>query len=121
MNDMLVGYGLTVVLVVATSLIFVLYRYLVADKYTKAEARLRLKLNEATSYFKGNTEKAPDFIQKAIGNVGIDGIMEELGIDPGILNNPLVKGLIDKYAPRLIEQLQNKATGEKGNSKEIWY
>lgn len=35
--------------------------------------------------------------------------MNELGIDPGILKNPLVKGLIDKYAPRLIEKL-----GEKG-------
>lgn len=120
MNELVTIYGLTVVLVVACGLILVLYRYLVADKYIKAEARLRLKLNEATSYFKGNSDKAPEFLQKAIGNVGIGGIMDELGIDPSILNNPLVKGLIDRYAPKVIEQLQKKATGETGNKDETW-
>jgi hypothetical protein len=106
MNDLVIGYALTIVLVGVVGFIFVVYRYLVADKYIAAEKRLRLKLNEATSYFRGDTEKAPDFIQKALGNVGIEGLMNEFGIDPSILNNPLVKGLIDKYAPRVLEQLK---------------
>ena len=112
-------YGLTLFFLFAGGLLFVLYRYLVADKYIKAEARLRLKLNEATSYFKGNTEKAPDFIQKAIGNVGIEGIMDELGIDPSILNNPLVKGLIDKYAPRLIEKITKGGNEQESQGNNL--
>jgi hypothetical protein len=115
MNDLLIAYGLTIVFVFSLGLLFVLYRSRVGNKYIEAEKRLRMKLNEATSYFKGDTEKAPDFIGKAIGSIGIDGIMNELGIDPKLLNNPLVKGLIDKYAPRLLEKIGNaKSEGKEG-------
>jgi hypothetical protein len=41
--------------------------------------------------------------------------MGELGIDPKLLNNPLVKGLIDKYAPKLIERL---SSADKSKSQE---
>ena len=117
MNDILIGYSLTIVFVCAIFSIYVLYKFLIADKYLKAEAKLRLKLNEATSYFKGESEKVPDFLQKSIGSIGIDGIMAELGIDPALLNNPLVKGLIDKYAPKLIERLSKGGEGNEQQGK----
>jgi hypothetical protein len=120
MNEIFWYYIASLVFVAAMTSIFVLYRYLIADKYVKAEAKLRLKLNEATAYFKGDSEKVPNFLQKSIGSIGIDGIMDELGIDPKLLNNPLVKGLIDKYAPKLIEQLNKGGKlGEKSESEEI--
>lgn len=118
MNDIVVLYGLTVVLVGVVGAIMVLYRYLVADKYLQAEKKLRLKLNEATSYFRGDTEKAPDFIQKSIGSIGIEGLMEEFGIDPKLLNNPLVRGLVDKYAPKLLERLQKGK--EENETPVLW-
>lgn len=108
MNDILLILVSFQAFIVAMTFIFVLYRSRVGNKYLEAEKRLRIKLNEATSYFKGDTEKAPDFIGKAIGGLGVEGIMNELGIDPKLLNNPLVKGLIDRYAPKLIEQLTKK-------------
>jgi hypothetical protein len=56
-------------------------------------------------------------VASALGDIGIEGIMGELGIDPKLLNNPLVKGLIDRYAPKLIERLSNgnKSKGEETN------
>ena len=115
MNDILLILVSFQAFIVAMTFIFVLYRSRVGNKYIEAEKRLRMKLNEATSYFKGDTEKAPAFIGKALGGLGLEGIMDELGIDPSLLNNPLVKGLIDKYAPKLIERL---AKGGEGNDQQ---
>jgi hypothetical protein len=56
-------------------------------------------------------------IQGALGDIGIEGIMNELGIDPGLLKNPLVKGLVDKYAPKLLGQLSKK--GEQGTDAQL--
>jgi hypothetical protein len=112
MIDVFWWYTITLVFVCIMGLLMVLYRLWVGNKYTQAEQRLRIKLNEATSYFKGNSEKAPEFIGKAIGGLGVEGIMEELGIDAGILKNPLVRGLIDKYAPKVLEQLSKNANTE---------
>ena len=59
-----------------------------------------------------------DVVSGALGEIGIEGIMNELGIDPKLLSNPLVKGLIDKYAPRLIEQLSKGKNGITTQSQE---
>ena len=112
-------YGLTIVLIGVVGFILVVYRYLVADKYIAAEKRLRLRLNEATAYFRGDSEKAPDFIQKSIGNIGIEGLMQEFGIDPAILNHPLAKGLIEKYAPRVLEQLSKGKNEQTTSGNEL--
>ncbi len=44
--------------------------------------------------------------------------MEELGIDPGLLKNPLVKGLVEKYAPRVLEQIGKASNGNKSQAQE---
>jgi hypothetical protein len=96
MNDILLILVSFQAFIVAMTFIFVLYRSRVGNKYLEAEKRLRMKLNEATSYFKGDTEKAPDFIGKAIGGMGVDGILDSIGI-PSIFK-PIAKGFIDKIA-----------------------
>ena len=96
MNELLIAYGLTIVFVCVLFAIWSLYRYLIANKYLQAEHKLRMKLNEATSYFKGNTDKAPDFIGKSIGNLGIEGILNELGL-PKIVTSaatPVIQGFL---------------------------
>jgi len=75
--------------------------------------KLQLKVNQFKSeigeYGGGGGE---GLVKGVLGEIGVEGLMSELGIDPKLLNNPLVKGLIDKYAPRLIETL-NKKGGDK--------
>jgi len=116
MNDLFWWYSTTLVFVGCMSVFYAFYRNVVANKYIESEKRLRLKLNEANSYFKGDSDKVPNFIQSALGDIGVEGLMGELGIDPKILSNPLVKGLVEKYAPRIIEQLSKKG-GSDENGK----
>ena len=59
-------------------------------------------------------QKRGDIVASGLGDIGIEGIMNELGIDPGILKNPLVKGLIEKYAPRVIEQVSKGKQEQPG-------
>lgn len=80
--------------------------------------RLQLKMNQVRNEI--GSEGGERLIKGAIGDIGISGLMDELGIDPNLLNNPLVKGLIQKYAPRLIEQLAKNSTGEKTVDDKTW-
>lgn len=108
MTELFYYYLTTIVFIGAMAGFYAFYKNVIANKYIESEKRLRLKLNEANSYFRGDSEKVPNFIQGAIGDIGVDGIMKELGIDPGLLKNPLVKGLIDRYAPKILEQMSKK-------------
>lgn len=77
--------------------------------------KLQLKINQFKNEigeYGGNSE---DLVKGALSGIGIDGMMDQLGIDPNILKNPLVKGLVDKYAPRLLEQF---AKGKNVAGKE---
>lgn len=60
-----------------------------------------------------NASNPSELISSGLSGLGIEGIMKELNIDPSILKNPLVKGLVDRYAPKIIEQLSHKANGEQ--------
>jgi len=58
-----------------------------------------------------STQNPSEIVGRGLGDIGIEGIMNEFGIDAGILNNPLVKGLISKYAPKIIEQISKTNKG----------
>ena len=62
-------------------------------------------------------ERRSQIVASGISDIGITGIMKELGIDPGLLKNPLVKGFIARYAPKLIETLAKKGEGNGETSK----
>jgi hypothetical protein len=70
--------------------------------------KIQLLINQAKSDLKG-IPRSPEAL---LGGMDPTALMEELGIDPGILKNPLVKGLIDRYAPKLIEQISKKGENE---------
>ena len=74
--------------------------------------KLQLKINQTQKDFKEYGGSGENLVKGVLGEIGIDGIMQELGISPEILKNPLVKGLIDKYAPRVLEQLSKQQTGQ---------
>jgi hypothetical protein len=78
--------------------------------------KLQLKINQVRAEV--GSGEGSNLIKSALGEVGLDGIMDELGIDPGILKSPIVRGLIDRYAPKIIEQITKKEGAENGTQNK---
>jgi hypothetical protein len=67
-------------------------------------------------YYPELSKESGNIVTKGLGEIGISGILDQLGIDSKILNNPIAKGLIDRYAPKIMEQLSKKVEG--GNEQQ---
>ena len=92
--------------------LFSLNRLFIGNKLLQASQKLSGQMSKFKQEYPEFSQKPPEYVSNALGEIGIEGIMNELGIDPKLLNNPLVKGLIDKYAPKLIERLSKQGGGE---------
>jgi len=117
MIDVFWYYTATLVFVAAMCLIFAIYRLWLGDKYIDQANKLKSQIAKIRQDFPELSEVRGKAVASAIGDIGIEGIMNELGIDPKLLNNPLVKGLIDKYAPRLIKRLSKGGEGNEQGPK----
>ena len=117
MNDIVLMYGLTLGAVCTLAGFYLAFKVFVKNKLLSAENKLRLRMQSFEAKYSDFKDRPEAVIQGALGDIGVEGIMEELGIDPGLLKNPLVKGLIDKYAPKLIERLYKD--GNKSQGQEI--
>lgn len=115
MNDLLIGYTITLAFVSVLGGLLCIYRYYLGNKLIDQSQKLKSQIAKIRQDFPELEQKRSSIVADAIGDIGIEGIMNELGIDPKLLSNPLVKGLIDKYAPRLIETLSKK--GSNGNAQ----
>jgi len=120
MSEIFLFYAATLCFVVGIAALMCVYRYFLGNRLVEQSQKLKSQIAKIRQDFPELGEIRSKAVAGALGDIGIEGIMDELGIDPGLLNNPLVKGLIAKYAPRLIEQMGKKATGEKPESKETW-
>jgi hypothetical protein len=87
----------------------------VKNKLLESERKLRSRIANFEANYGEIREKTPGIIGSALGDLGIESIMGELGIDPGILNNPMVRGLIKSYAPKILDQIQKKTEGSTQN------
>lgn len=78
------------------------------DKYMKESKKLQLLINNIKREYGDFVEKPSDFIGGAMSNMGLDGVMDELGI-PAVFK-PLAKGFIDKAIqnPELIKNIASK-------------
>jgi hypothetical protein len=112
MNEILIGYTVTLAFVCVIGGLFCVYRYFLGNKLIDQANKLKSQIAKIRQDFPNLDQKRGEIVAGAIGDMGINGIMNELGIDPKILNNPLVKGLIDRYAPQVLDKLQKK--GENG-------
>lgn len=117
MIDLFWWYVSTLAFVCATIGLLCLYRYFLGNKLLDATKKLRAEINRMPKEVLDFTRNPSANIGSAIGDIGIEGIMEELGIDPGLLKNPLVKGLIEKYAPRVLESMGKN--GKNTKTEEI--
>lgn len=108
MNDMLLGYALTIVFVFAMGLLWVLYRYFVGNKLSKAADKLKSQMMNIRRDFPHLEQNPRQFIGQNIGELGVDGILDELGI-PSVFK-PLAKGFIDKIAsdPKILQGYAEK-------------
>lgn len=88
------------------------YRYFLGEKLSSQAQKLKSQIAKIRQDFPELDQKRSEIVADALGDIGINGIMDELGIDPAILKNPLVRGLIDKYAPRLMEMVAKAQSGE---------
>lgn len=116
MMDIFWYYLSTLVFIVGLMALLCVYRYYLGNRLTAQASKLKSQMANIRSNFPELSEKRSDLVASGLGDLGINGIMEELGIDPKLLSNPLVKGLIDKYAPRLIESMSkhgNKLEGQE--------
>ena len=115
MNDILIGYAITLAFASVLAALLCVYRYYLGNKLIDQAAKLKSQIAKIRQDFPELEQKRSSIVAGALGDIGIKGIMNELGIDPKLLNNPLVKGLIDKYAPKLIERLSK---GGEGNDQQ---
>jgi hypothetical protein len=121
MNDLLLGYALTIVFVFVMGFLMVLYKYFIGNKLTKAANKLQSQMANIRRDFP-NIERNPrEFVGQNIGELGIAGILEELGV-PKVFQ-PLAQGFIDKIAsnPEILqgyaEKLGIKLPGGGNESK----
>ena len=91
-------------------------KVILTNKLLENSQKLSGQISRAMQELPDLRRAGPEYVSGALGEIGVDGIMKELGIDPKLLNNPLVKGLINQYAPRLLERLGN---GNKSKEQEI--
>lgn len=93
--------------------LLLVYRYYLGNRLIRQTQKLQLQINRIPKEVIENASNPSELLSSGLGGLGIEGIMKELNIDPSILKNPLVKGLVERYAPRIIEQLRHKANGEQ--------
>ncbi len=116
MNDILIGYSVTLASLCTLTGMYLAFKVFVKNKLLQAENKLRLRMQSFEAKYSDFKDHPEAVITGALGDIGIEGIMNELGIDPKLLNNPLVKGLIDKYAPKLIERLSKQGGEDNGQT-----
>jgi len=120
-------YFLSIVIFLAFCVgISVFYRFIISDKYLRAQRALQAKINEAAGFLK----EAPELNRKRVGagieTLGIRGILQELGIPGAAIVAPFVEGFLSnpdnvKKAMGIAERLGfkipdvNKSQGQEIN------
>jgi hypothetical protein len=105
---------------VALAALYSLNKLFLTNKLLESERKLRSVIANFKAQYNEVSADRGEIVKGALGDIGIEGIMNELGIDPAILNNPMVKGIIAKYAPRVIEQLSKKTEGGTAGQTTPW-
>jgi len=94
-----------------------IYLKILSDKYLKESRKLQLLINNLKKEYGELIEEPTDFIGGALGSMGIEGLLKQFGVDESILKNPVVRGIIDRYAPKLMESLNKGGGGGENKTK----
>lgn len=104
--------------IVAMYALYSMNKHVLANKLMKESRNLQLKINNFRNQYPEMVNESSKYVGGALGELGIEGILSELGISPELLTNPMVKGLISKYAPRVLEQLSKSQTKADSNTSD---
>lgn len=113
-------YTVTLAFVCVFVALLLVYRYFLGNRLTAQANKLKSQMANIKQNYPEMLEKRGELVASGLGDLGVSGILDELGIDPKLLSNPLVKGLINQYAPRLLDQLAKKTATDKGQSDETY-
>jgi hypothetical protein len=111
-------YVVTLAFICITIGLLLVYRYYLGNRLNAQANKLKSQIANLKQTYPELEDKRGSLVASGIKDIGIEGIMSELGIDPSIIKNPLVKGLIDRYAPRIIDQLSKKVEGGQNSFNE---
>jgi len=117
--EILVGEIVVGVVIIALAALKMHDKVILTNKLLENSQKLSGQISRAMQELPDLRRAGPEYVSGALGDIGIAGIMDELGIDPAILKNPLVKGLVDKYAPRVLEQLAKHGDQSQGQEKYL--
>lgn len=111
MNDLVLMYTITLTFIAVFAALLLVYRYFLGNRLLRQADKLRNEINRIPKDYAKILREPSDIVGSAIGDMGIGGILKEFDIDPDILKNPIIRGLIDRYAPRVLEQLNKQKGG----------
>jgi len=117
--EILVGEIVIGAVIIVLGVLKMYDKLVLANKLLENSQKLSGQISRAMQELPDLRRAGPEYVSGALGDIGIAGIMNELGIDPGILKNPLVKGLVDKYAPRVLEQLAKHGDQSQNQEKYL--
>jgi hypothetical protein len=114
-------YLSTLIFVCVLSSLFCVYRYYLGNKLTAQANKLKSQIANIRREFPEIEGNRTQMVGNALGEIGIDGVLDELGI-PSVFK-PLAKGFIDKLAqnPEMIKGLAEKIGIKlpEGNKKDV--
>jgi hypothetical protein len=99
--------------------IWTVFRNIIANKYMKESKKLQLLINNLKRDYGELIEEPSSFIGEGMANIGVDGIIDALGI-PSIFK-PVAKGFIDqilkdpKKLSAILEKIGLNIKGESPN------
>jgi hypothetical protein len=102
MNDLLIAYGLTIVFCVSMAALLCVYRYFLGNRLNTQANKLKSQMANIRQHVPELLEKRSEIVAGGLEDIGIDGIIDQLGI-PSVFK-PLAKGFVDRIIkdPKLI-------------------
>jgi hypothetical protein len=115
MNDLILIYIITCAFICVLTGLLLVYRYYLGNRLNAQANKLKSQMANIRQNFPELQEKRGELVASGLGDIGIEGILEQFNINPSILKSPIVKGLIERYAPRVLEQLSKQTKGNNEN------
>ena len=108
MIDLFWWYASTLMFVCGVVALLCLYRYYLGNRLTQQANKLRSQIANLKQTYPELADNRGALVAGGIGEIGIDGLLDELGIPKAF--KPLAQGFIDKIAqnPELIKGFADK-------------
>jgi hypothetical protein len=113
MTDPFLYYVVSIAFVCVMTGLLLVYRYFLGNRLTQQAAKLKSQMANIKQYYPQLEGGGQQFVSNAIGEIGIEGILDELGVPKpfqgiakgfieGIMNDPKkIQALADKFGVKI--------------------